>query len=414
MKIASPEPLIGYLIAEFPGQTQIWMWREIVHLREWGVPIQIFSTRRPPPRDRARHDFAAAAEAETIYLWPMSIGRGLKAMLWAAGHPLGVMRCIKLGFTLPVDRRPAWRTVLPLLLPACLLAQEASRLGVSRLHSHTCSNSAILCMMVKRLLGIPFSMTLNADLEIWGGALREKFEEADFTIAITQRLLDQVRRDYPSLAPDQVLLGRIGVDTRKWVPTERPSDRREGATRLLTVARLHFGKGHDVLLKALKLLVDSGADVTLDLIGDGPERQALEAQASRDGLSERVQFHGSLGESRIIEAMHNADIFVLASLAEPLGVAYMEAMAMEVPTIGTAAGGVTEIITHGENGLLVPPKDPEALAAAIRTLMQDRVYRARLAGAGRQSIIERFDSRLGAATLYQRLFGHPPAGGCLE
>ena len=339
-------------------------------LQDWGVRLQVFSTRKPPIRDRARHDFAAGAEKETIYLWPIGIPRALRALLWAATRPVGLIRCIKLGLTLPVDRQPAWRTVLPLLVPACVLAREVKRLGVSRLHSHSCSNSAILCMMAKRLVGTPFSMTLNADIGIWGGAMGAKFKDADFTIIITRQLLDQVRRDYPWLTPGQVLLGRIGVDTRKWLPAERPCGQGTRPTRLLTVARLHWSKGHDVLLKAVKLLVEGGADVTLDLIGDGPDRQSLEAQMVQEGLSERVTFHGSLSETRIIEQMRDADIFVLASLSEPLGVAYMEAMAMEVATIGTDAGGVGEIITHGENGLLVPPKDPEALAFAIRSLTQ--------------------------------------------
>lgn len=398
---------IGYVAAEFPGQTHTWMWREIGHLREWGVQIQIFATRKPLSRDSARHDFAALAAAEAIYLWPIPMYQALIAVLWAAGRPLKLMRCIKLGFTLPVER-PAWRTVLPLVLPACLLARESHRLGVSRLHSHSCSNCAVLCMMAKRLLGIPFSMTLNANIEIWGGAMAAKFEDADFTIAITRRLLEQVRRDFPSLAPQQALLGRIGVDTRKWVRADRPRDHR-GPTRLLSVARLAFGKGHDVLLRAVKLLVEGGADVTLDVVGDGPLRPNLEAQAVADGLTERVNFHGSLGESQIIDKMHDADIFVLASLSEPLGVAYMEAMAMEVATIGTAAGGVGEIITHDENGVLVPPNDPEAIASAIRALIGDSARRERLARAGRRSIVEQFDSRLGARTLYERLFGHPPA-----
>ncbi len=399
---------IGYMIPEFPGQTHIWIWREIIHLREWGVPTQIFSTRRPLPRDRAQHDFADSAEASTTYLWPINILQALLALFWAATRPLGLMRCIKLGLTLPVDRRPRWRTVLPLVLPACLLAREADRLGVSWFHSHTCANGAILCMMAKRLLGTPFSMTLNANIEIWGGAMQAKFEDADFTIAITRWLLEEMQRDYRSLSPRQALLGRIGVDTRKWVPAEESRGRIGGPTRLVTLGRLHASKGHDSLLKAMSLLIKDGADVTLELIGEGPERRSLEALAADYGLSGRATFHGSLGEDRIIELMRDADIFVLASHGEPLGVAYMEAMAMEVATVGTDAGGVREIITHGENGLLVPPKDPEALAAAIRGLMQDRALRDRIARAGRQSIIERFDSRLGAATLYERLCGHPP------
>ena len=84
--------------------------------------------------------------------------------------PIGLVRCLGVGLTLPVESRPLWRKVLPLVVPACFLAREARRRGVTHLHSHTCANSAILCMMARRLIGVPFSMTLNADIEIWGGA----------------------------------------------------------------------------------------------------------------------------------------------------------------------------------------------------------------------------------------------------
>jgi colanic acid/amylovoran biosynthesis glycosyltransferase len=109
-----------------------------------------------------------------------------------------------------------------------------------------------------------------------------------------------------------------------------------------------------------------------------------------------------------LDEMRRADLFVLASDAEPLGVVYMEAMSAGVATIGTAAGGVAEIITSGVDGVLVPPKDPAALAAAIAELSSDNERRARIAAAGRATIIEKFDARLGAATLYGRLFGTTP------
>ncbi len=374
-----------------------------------GVPIQMFSTRPPSARDRARHGFAEDAARETIYLWPIGLFRAVGLLLWAAAtRPAALLRCVGLGLTLPVDRRPGWLRVLPLIVPACALAKESERLGVRRIHSHTCANSAVLCMMVKRLSGLPYSMTLNANIEWWGGAMREKFGEADFTIAITQWLLDQIRRDYPDLAPEQALLGRIGVDTRKWAPTSEPGSARPAGVRLLTVGRLHESKGHDVLIGALKILADEGKDVSLRIIGEGPRRQDLEALTASSRLSGRVEFLGSLSEDQIIAQMREADLFVLASHAEPLGVVYMEAMAMQVATIGTAAGGVGEIITDGVDGLLVPPGDPVGLADAIRRLMADEPLRLRLAAAGRQTIVDRFDSRIGAATLYERLHGQPP------
>ena len=399
---------IGYLIPEFPGQTHIWMWRELSHMREWGVPITIFSTRRPSPEVRARHAFAEAAESETVYLWPTSALRILSSFFWAIFlHPLGTLRAIECGLTLPVDKRPALKTVLPLVFPACLLAKQCSRIGITHLHSHTCSNSAVLGMMVKRILGIPFSMTLNANIEWWGGAMKEKFSDAEFTVAITQWLLDQMHRDFPMLRSDQSLLGRIGVDTRQWIPSGF-SESPDGTIRLITVGRLHPSKGHDILLRSVKMLVDRRKRVSLRLAGSGGEQSSLEQLAEELGISDNVKFLGSLSEERVVAELQSSDIFALASHAEPLGVVYMEAMALGIPTIGTRAGGVGEIITDGVDGVLVPPNDAEALAEAIESLMADPQRRMTIGRAGRETIASNFDSRIGAATLYKRLFGTSP------
>lgn len=404
----APQPRVGYLIPEFPGQTHVWMWREIVHMREAGADLHLFSTRRPPERDKARHDFAEAAAAETTYLWPMSAGAMLSSLAWATfTKPLGLLKAIGWAMTLPVEKKPNLKTVLPLVIPACRLARDVKRRGLTHLHSHTCANSAILAMLANALQGTPYSLTLNANIEWWGGAMAQKFGRAEFTIAITQWLEAQVRRDYPELKAEQVVLGRIGVDTFKWTPSPDRSPH-EGPLRIITVGRLHTSKGYDVLLDSLGQLQADGVAFDLTMIGDGPDRQDLVDQAERLGLTDRVTFTGSLGEGEIIEAMRKSDVFVLSSHAEPLGVVSMEAMSMEVATIATDAGGVGEIITDGQDGKLVPPGDASALAAAIRELAQDEALRERLAKAGRASIIRHFDSRHGAATLFERLTGQRP------
>ena len=398
---------IGYLIPEFPGQTHIWMWREIVHMREWNVNVSLFSTRRPSSEVRARHAFAESAAVETFYIWPQKASVLVKALVWGLFcRPIGLLRCLGLGLTLPTNIS-SLKTVLPLALPALVLAREARRLGITRLHSHSCANAAVLCMMVKRLIGLPYSMTLNANIEWWGGAMEQKFIEADFTIAITNWLLAQMKRDYPLLRSDQAILGRIGVDTRHWIPAA-PSRPLEGTIRGITVGRLHSAKGHDVLIKAIKLLAEEGVDVHWRIAGSGPEREALEAQIGQSGLNHRIRLLGSLSEDQIIEEMRSADVFALASHAEPLGVVYMEAMAMGVATIGTSAGGVAEIIDHGKTGWLIPPNDVDALARAIRSLMTDPALRHQLAREGRKSIEQSFDSRIGASSLYRRIFKKDP------
>ncbi len=399
---------IAYLIPEFPGQTHIWMWREMVHLREWGAQIVLFSTRHPPERDRARHTFADRAQRETIYLTdhPAAI---LTAALWALGtRPRALLACIWLALTLPVEARPRWRRVLPLVAPACLLARHMKRDRIEHLHCHTCANGAILAMMNHRLTRVPYSLTLNANLEWWGGAMAQKLGESRFTIAIAGWMLAQIRRDFPQLAAEQAILGRIGVDTRKWTPADPPDRPYTGPTRLVSVGRLHEGKGFDVLLRAVRGVLDRGHDLSLRIIGAGPQRPELESLVRDLHLGDTVTFLGSLSEDQIIEQLHEADVFVLASHEEPLGVVYMEAMALGVATIGTSAGGVSEIIDDGRNGLLTPPRQADRLVESIIRLVRDRHLRRSLAAAGRRTIVARFDSRLGAAVLYERLTGVKP------
>ncbi len=407
-------PKLGYLMPEFPGQTHVWLWREIQHMQEAGARLRLFSTQRPPERDRARHHFAEDAAGQTTYLWPLPVGRLMGALAWATfRHPIGLLRAGWRAVTLPVDRGPAVRTVLPLLLPACALARAAEHDELSHLHVHSCANSAVIALLVKRISGLPYSVTLHADLDWWGGAMAQKFDDAAFVVVITRRLIEQMREEFPRLTGDRVLLGPMGVDTVKWCPQEKPgTDRSDesdgGPLRVLALGRLHYSKGYDDLLNALHRLTAGGVDWRLTLIGEGPERDALTQQIDELALGERVTLTGSLGEDQIIGHMREADVFVLSSHAEPLGVVTMEAMSMGLASVATDAGGVREIMTHERDGLLVPPKDPAALAEALRRLAEDEALRQRLAAAGRRTVVERFDSRHSAGKLFERLTGERP------
>ncbi len=392
---------IGYLIPEFPGQTHIWMWREICHMREWGMSIHVFSTKRPSPDIKARHGFAKA-EDETYYLWKPSFLEIIKAILWTIfTRPLGLIKSIWLALTIDVDTR---LNSIPLVAIACIFAREARGQGIEHLHCHSCANCAILAMMLKRLTGIRYSLTLNANLEWWGGGLASKFADADFTIAITKWLLEEVSHKYPNLAPEQLILGGIGVDSTKWTPQHSNKLKNQNNSfQVVTVSRLHPSKGHDTLIRAIKRLIDARKVVKLKIIGGGSELDNLKVLVNQLKLSDFIDFTGSLSEDQIIEIIQQADAFVLASHAEPLGVVYMEAMAMEVPTIGTNTGGVAEIITNNHDGLLVPPRDDTMIANALTLLIENPQLRLKLGRNGRETVIQRFDSRIGAATLYNRL-----------
>jgi glycosyltransferase involved in cell wall biosynthesis len=146
--------------------------------------------------------------------------------------------------------------------------------------------------------------------------------------------------------------------------------------------------------KALGVLLEAVArvpDVELVLAGDGDERDALEAKARGLGLDGRVSFLGPLPREEVLDLFRRADAVCLSSIWENFPHTLVEALAVGTPVIATRVGGVPEIVEDGQNGLLVEPDDPEALAAAIRRFTGDGDLRSRLAAAARPSA-ERFSS----------------------
>jgi glycosyltransferase involved in cell wall biosynthesis len=402
----TPPGPIAYLMPEFPGQTHVWFWREVSHMRDWGVDARLFSTRPPNEQTAAQHGFAQQARQETTYLLPRPVTSILAAVAWGLRRPRQFARAARVPFTLDGMSLRERATTLSLLVGACIFAREAASQRIRHVHLHSAARSAVIALMARRLSGLRYSLTLHGNLDWWGGGMGSKLENAEFTVAVAEWLRDDIRRDYPQLRSSSVAVASMGVDTRTWVPVDpRPAD---STFHLMTVGRLALGKGHDVTLRALARLHNAGRDARLSIIGSGPDRAVLESLVKELELEASVKFLGSLSEEDVIESLGHADVFVLASRVEPRAVAYMEAMALGLPTIGTDVGGSAEIITSEHDGLLVPSEDDERLASAIARLMDDPELRRQLGRNARRTAVERFDSRIGAATLYERLFGTPP------
>jgi glycosyltransferase involved in cell wall biosynthesis len=156
---------------------------------------------------------------------------------------------------------------------------------------------------------------------------------------------------------------------------------------VLTPARLHQQKGHAYLLTAAALVPDA----TFVLAGDGPLRAELEQRARELGVAGRCLFLGERAD--VPDLLAAADLFLLPSLWEGLPLSVLEAMAAGRPVVATAIGGTDEAVTDGVTGLLVPPRDPAAIAAAIARLRDDPGLAERLAAAGRARVEREFSSR---------------------
>ncbi|WP_218352564.1 glycosyltransferase family 4 protein [Alteromonas lipotrueiana] len=167
-----------------------------------------------------------------------------------------------------------------------------------------------------------------------------------------------------------------GIELAQW--PFKPSAPPTGGQplHLLTVGRIVAEKGHRYVIDALKLLIDSGINSQYHIVGRGPESEALEEQAQRLGIADRVVFHGVLMGQALKQQYTNSHIFVLPSLKgdgqeweETQGVVIQEAQASGLLVIGADSGGIAECIVDGENGFVVPDQQPKALAYKIMEIM---------------------------------------------
>jgi glycosyltransferase involved in cell wall biosynthesis len=178
----------------------------------------------------------------------------------------------------------------------------------------------------------------------------------------------------------------------------------------IVVARLDRLKGHECLLRALAILRDQQRALTMLLVGDGPERVSLEGLAQQLDLgSDRLRFLGY--RSDVSDLLSAADLFVLPSLTEGLPLSVLEAMAHALPVVATPVGGIPEVITDGQDGLLVPVNQPEELARVLSELLDDPARRQSLGETGYRHVRDRFSFERMAGEyeeLYRRLLARGP------
>jgi glycosyltransferase involved in cell wall biosynthesis len=209
----------------------------------------------------------------------------------------------------------------------------------------------------------------------------------DAHVAVSSRLAREV----------EVLLGRPpgSIETvHNGVPDLRvePLPRVRSEPTVGFVGRLAAGeKGLDVLLLALARL----PGVAAVLVGDGPDRAALEALAGELGLAERVVFMGWSNDVRRL--LPGFDVLAQPSRREGFGISVVEAMLAEVPVVATDAGGMAEVIVDGVTGVTVPADDPDALAGALAGLLDDPSRRRAMGAEGRRIALERFSADAMAA-----------------
>lgn len=325
-----------------------------------------------------------------------------------------------------IRERPHMAALLPGYVAAG--ASAAARLartgGFDLVHAFWPLPHGLLGMAAKRAAGIPLVETffgveltwVQTQLRPLRPALRAIIRGADRVTAISSHTAALLREVAPGVEPAIIPFG-AAITAPEGIAEPPPPPAPHAGLRLLFVGRLVERKGVHVLLDALALLPEE-PPVRLEVIGDGPERDPLEHRARALGIEGRVDFRGYVPRETLVHALETSDALVLPAIrdakgdVEGLGVVLLEAMGFGRPVIASHAGGIVDIVKPGETGLLVPPGDPTALAAAVESFARDPAMVRRLGEAARHDVRERFswDSILDRLTdLYDSLLRNSPA-----
>ena len=308
---------------------------------------------------------------------------------------------------IPVLPIPALRREVDPFRDAAALWQLMRVIGKDRydlVHCHT-SKAGFLGRAAARLCGVravvytPHGTVLEGYFgraATWAFARMEGLAAplADRIVSLTPREIVQYLAEGIG-RPEQhtFIFNGIDVDAFAAGGKDRAAVRAElgvppGAFVILSVGRLAPVKGHAHLVEAAPEVLRGHPEAVIVVAGEGPLRRDLEALARSLGVADRLRFPGHWQEMpRLLRA---ADLFVLPSLNEGLGLALLEAMAAGLAAVASRVGGVPEVVRDGETGVLVPPGDARSLAGAILKLMADPALRGRMGEAGRARARQQF------------------------
>ncbi len=391
------QPVLGMILKGYPRISETFISNEIYLLEQSGIEIHIISMREP--RENFTHESVKRIRADITYL----PDRILPHLHTLAVHNFLLLcsmpgRYLKTAvFMLKQLVKTKRSATLKHFLQAGYFTHILKKAGITHLHAHFAHSPTSVAVFGSKLCNVPFSFTGHAkdvytqDPE----KLARKIALAQFVVTCTG-----VNKTYlESIAPQgsDINVVHHGIDVRLFSPKHDKTTPHTPAN-IISVARLTAKKGLPTVFEALSLLKKRGIDFRYTLIGTGEEREALEKQARSLGIFERIDWLGVRPHEDVVTALDQADVFVLGCQVldngdrDGIPNVLVESMAMGLPVVATEISAIPELIENNETGLLVPQRDPEALANALERMLSDETLRARLIEKAKQRVHNDFDN----------------------
>lgn len=383
---------VGYVLKRYPRYSETFVVNEILAHEAAGTEVEIFSLLYP--EDGHFQDVISRVRASVTYL-PT---KGLKAQdFWTTLVEAGDVSP-GLWSSLDDARVEEARYVYQ----AAALAREVQSRGISHLHAHFATASTTVARLAARFAEVPYTFTTHAkDIfheSVVHEDLRRKLADAAGVVTVSDYNLEYLRDAYGPAA-ERVRRVYNGLDLERF-PYHSP---RERPPLIVAVGRLVEKKGFADLISACDVLRKRGVEFGCRIIGLGEQEAELRGLISGLGLDGRVELLGPRPQSEMIEHVREAALFAAPCVVgadgnrDGLPTVLLEAMALGTPCVSTDVTGIPEILLDGETGLMVPQRDPGALASAVERMILNPELRTRLAERARRLIETDFDIHENAA-----------------
>ena len=412
---------IGYVLMGFPRLSETFITHEIYLLERLGMKLRLFAIKHGDMDQM--HDVVQRIGAPLTYLPSVSSlsGANIVAWLWrnlpkyAEQHwrlfkarPISYLTTLGAALAMSVKYRKGWQTPLrkvfvkEFLQAGHIAMQVIEAPAIRHLHGHFCHGATTITWFVSRLTGIPFSFTAHAK-DIYqadqnpGDLLARKLNASRFVTTCTGANATHLAQRFPNCAHVHTIYH--GLDTEFFAPPP-PRHRSSPVPRILAVGRFVEKKGFADLVDACALLKAAGVAFRLAIIGEkGDQRESIQNKISEFALDDVISLRGPVTHHELRRIYYQSAIFALPCLVAADGDrdgipnVLAEAMATGLAVVTTAVSGIPELVRDQIDGLMVPERNPQQLAAALRQLLENETLRQRLGSAARDRVCQMFDSR---------------------
>jgi len=387
---------VAYILAQYPCRSELFIEREIKAVRRRGISVDVYAVR-----------VGEGSEPTTGVTYRASVpfAEKLAALLWAAARPAKLAKALAGIVAEKYSRPTALARSLRNVPISAAWARRISRSGAEHLHAHFLGEPGTIARTVSYLVTIPYSLSVHArDIFVDTAASADTIKHAAAVAACTLAAAKRARELLPADQCGKVHVIRHGIEAAADGSGE-PGPRE---AVVLAVGRLVEKKGIPVLLGAMRRILRT-RPVRCVIVGDGPDRPSIERQACELGVAEAVHLAGWQPPEEVGSWMRRASVLAVPSIVaadgdrEGLPNVILEAACAGLPIVASETGGIAEFIVNGQTGLLVPPGNEGALAAALERLMDNNALREAIVANARKKVRREYDADTNAAALIEAM-----------